>query len=194
MCLILAATLANSTRAEPEAATTADATSVVLTLDSRTEVVLQKDVNGMPAGTRLISTPSFYEYSLAPVVDGIENRKGLGWKEGSWASEENGTEHGIEIQLSKPRRGGRFQVTWAHDVYNADSGKWWISRNYLIQIKAKADDAWKTVISVQNNQSAVGSYPLPREDIGYLRICQPALGGNLARPNIMWIGQIALTE
>jgi len=194
MCLLFAATLASSTRAGQETNTAADSTSVALALDSRTEVVLKKDINGMPSGTKLISTPSFYEYSLGPVADGIEKRKGLGWKECSWASEENGAAHGIEIQFSKPQYGGRFQVTWAYDAYNADNGRWWISRNYVIQIKEKAADAWKTVIAVQNNQSTVGSYPLPREAIGYLRIYQVALGGHLSRPNIMWIGQVGLSE
>lgn len=192
-CLIFAAMVTSSVYAGQEEKT-ANTASVVLALDSRTEVVLKNDVNGMPAGTKLISTPSFHEYSLAPVVDGIEKRKGLGWKACSWASEENGAVHGIEIQLSKPQRGGRFQVTWAYDAFNADGGKWWISRNYVIQTKEKAADAWKTVITVQNNQSAVGSYPLPEESFGYVRIYQVVLGGHLSRPNIMWIGQIALTE
>jgi hypothetical protein len=193
MCLIFAATLVGSTYAGQEETMT-NSTSVALALDSRTEVVLKKDINGMPAGTRVISTPSFYEYSLAPVVDGIEKRNRLGWKECSWASEEDGAVHGIEIQFSKPQYSGRFQVTWAYDVHNGDNGKWWVSRNYVIQVKEKAADAWKTVVAVQNNQSSVGSYPLPREAIGYLRIYQPAMGGHLSRPNIMWVGQIALTE
>jgi hypothetical protein len=193
-CLLSISIPASSARAEQEMATSSNAPSVELRLDARNEVVLKKDVNGMPAGTKVISTPSYYEYSLAPVVDGIEKRKGLGWKECSWASEEDGAVHGIEVQFSKPQYGGRFVVTWAYDAYNVDNGKWWISRNYVIQVKEKAADAWKTVVAVQNNQSSVGSYPLPREAIGYLRIYQPALGGHLSRPNIMWVGQIALAE
>lgn len=193
-CLMFISLPASSVRAEQEAAASSNSTSVELSLDTRTEVVLKKDINGMPAGTKVISTRSFHEYSLAPVVDGIEKRKGLGWKECSWASEETAAAHGIEIQFSKPQYGGRFQVTWAYDAYNSDNGKWWISRNYVIQIKEKAADAWKTVIEVQNNQSAVGSYPLPKEAIGYLRIYQVAPGGHLTRPNIMWVGQVELTE
>ncbi|MCY2930980.1 MAG: DUF4838 domain-containing protein [Planctomycetota bacterium] len=163
-------------------------------LDSSTLVTLDRNVNGMPAGTRLISTASFHDYSLAPIVDGIRNRKDLGWKECSWASEEKDAAHGIEIALAKPRRGGRLQVTWAYDVYNEAHGKWWISRDYAVQTKAKAGDAWKTVVTVKNNQTAVGSYPLSDEEIRYLRIYQLPGGGPVDRPNIMWIGQIELTD
>ncbi len=192
--LMFVAMSTSSTGAEQEAAQPANSASVELNLDVSAAVVLDKEVNGMPAGTRLISTRSFYEYSLAPVVDGIKKRKELGWQECSWASEDNEAAHGIEIQFGKPQQGGRFQVTWAYDIHNADNGKWWISRNYVIQVKEKAADAWKTVITVKNNQSAVGSYPLPKEAIGYLRIYQLPLGGHMDRPNIMWIGQVELAE
>lgn len=167
---------------------------VELQLDTSTTVVLDKEINGLPAKTKLISTPSFQDYSLAPVVDGIKKRKELGWQECSWASEENESPHGIEIRFSEPHRGGRFQVTWAYDIYNEEHGKWWTSRDYVIQIKGKKDDAWKTVIAVKNNQSTVGSYPLPDEPIGYLRIYQLPGGGPADRPNIMWIAQVELLD
>ena len=177
----------SSTRAEEPA-------KVELKLDPGTAVVLKKEVNGMPANTKLISTPSFVDYTLDPVVDGIKKRKELGWQECSWASEENGLPHGIEIQFGMPQRGGRFQVTWAYDIYNADGGKWWISRDYVIQVKEKAADEWKTVFTVKNNQSVVGCYPLPNESIGFLRIYQLPGGGHPERSDIMWVGQVELLD
>lgn len=165
-----------------------------LNLDPSTEVVLAADINGLPAKTKLLSSPSFAEYSLEPVVDGIRKRKELNWQACSWASAEEDSPHGIEIQLSKPQRGGRFQVSWAYDIHNAQGGQWWISRNYLIQIKNKAGDPWKTAVDVKNNQSAVGSYPLPDEEFNFLRIFQPVGGGHPDRPHIMWVGQVELVE
>ena len=162
-----------------------------LKLEESTAVTLDKDRNGMAAKTRLIATPSFIMYSLNPVVDGIKERTELGWQECSWASEEDPLPHGIEIRLSKPVQGGRFQVAWAFDV---PTGKWWISRNYCIQIKAKADAPWKTVITVKNNQSVVGSYPLPDEAFSFLRIVQLPSGGPTDRPDIMWVGQVEFTR
>ena len=172
----------------------AKAKAVKLELDTSTAVVLDKDRNGMPAKTKLICTACYTDYSLGPVVDGIKKRKEMDWQDCSWASAEDESAHGIEIQLSKPMSNGRFQVTWAYDIYNEDNGRWWVSRNYCIQTKKKAGDPWKTVVQVKNNQSVIGSYPLPQEEYSFLRIYQLAGGGHAARPNIMWVGQIELAD
>jgi len=163
-------------------------------LDESTVVVLDKEINGLPAGTKLISSPSYMQYSLHPVVDGVKHRMDLGWQECSWASEEDESPHGIEIRLSKPSSGGRFQITWAYDIHNEEGGRWWISREYVVQIKNKAESPWKTVVWVKNNQSAIGSHPLPDEPFRFLRVVQPPGGGHRLRPNIMWVGQVELTE
>lgn len=170
------------------------AKAVKLELDATTAVVLDKDRNGMPAKTKLICTASYLEYLLAPVVDGIKKRKEMHWQEAAWASAEDESAHGIEIQLSKPMSNGRFQVTWAYDVHNEDDIRWWISRDYCIQTKKKAGDPWKTAIQVKNNQSAIGSYPLPQETYSFVRIYQVAGGGHPTRPNLMWVGQIELAD
>jgi hypothetical protein len=165
-----------------------------LPLDSGAAVVLDADRNGMPAKTKLIPTPSFEGYSLSPVVDGIKKRQELGPVEAAWASAEDESPHGIEIQFSQPRRSGRFQVTWAFDTNGDPNVRWWISRHYVIQVKAKAGDDWKTVVEVKNNQSVVGSYPLPEAPFSFLRIYQLAGGGHAARPNLMWVGQLELAD
>ena len=97
-----------------------------LTLDSSADVVLEADRNGMPAKTKLIPTASYEGYSLAPVVDGIRKRQELGPQDAAWASEEAESPHGIEIQFSKPLRGGRFQITWAYDTNGDSNVRWWI--------------------------------------------------------------------
>ena len=81
-------------------------------------------------------------------------------------------------------------MTWAYDANSDDKVRWWISRNYVIEVKEKAGDEWKTVVEVKNNQSVVGSYPLPETPFGFLRIYQLAGGGHPARPNLMWVGQL----
>ena len=144
--------------------------------------------------TELIATSSFPNYRLAPIVDGIKQRKDMGWQDASWVSEEDSSPHGFELRLSKPAHGGRFQITWAYDINNDEGGRWWISRNYCIQIKDKADSPWKTVVHVKDNQSAIGSYPLPDEPFRFLRIVQLPRGGHPLRPNLMWVGQIELTD
>ena len=165
-----------------------------LALDSGAAVVLEADRNGMPAKTKLIPTASYEGYSLAPVVDGIRKRQELSPQDAAWASEEAESPHGIEIQFSKPQRGGRFQVTWAYDTNGDSNVRWWVSRDYVIQVKANASDDWKTVVEVKNNQSVVGSYPLPETPFSFLRIYQVAGGGHAARPNLMWVGQLELAD
>ena len=168
--------------------------AVELKLETDSAVVLDADRNGMAAKTKLIPTASYEGYGLAPVVDGIKKRKELGWQEAAWASAEDDTPHGIEIQLSQPQRGGRFQITWAYDTNGDDKVAWWVSRDYVIQVKDKAGDDWKTVVAVKNNQSVVGSYPLPDTPFRFLRIYQLANGGHPSRPNLMWVGQLELVE
>ncbi len=170
------------------------ADKIEVKLDSSTEVVVAKDINGIPAKSKLTSTATYEEYALAPVVDGIKKRKDLGWQECSWASAEDDTVHAIQIELSKPQRGGRFQITWAYDIHNEDSGKFWVSRDYVIQVKDKAGDPWNTVIVVKGNQSIVACHALPDTAIGFIRIYQPVGGGHPDRPNIMWVGQVELLD
>ena len=165
-----------------------------LKLDDTETVVIDKARNGLQPKTVLVATPSFPNYRLAPIVDGIKQRKDMGWQDASWVSEEDSTPHGLELRLSKSTHGGRFQITWGYDINNDEGGRWWISRNYCIQIKNKADSPWKTVVQVKDNQSAIGSYPLPDEPFCFLRIVQLPGGGHPLRPNLMWVGQIELTD
>lgn len=165
-----------------------------LLLDHNTGVVLETDRNGLPAGTELFSTTSCLDYSLHPLVDGIRDRKELGWQGCSWASMEDPSTHGIEIRLGKPMKGGCLQIAWAFDKYNAEGKHCYVSRDYCIQVKNEAGDAWKTVADVKGNQSQVSSHPLPGKPFGFLRIYQLPGGGDPSRPNIMWVGQIELTD
>jgi hypothetical protein len=185
---MLAGPIGAADKAAPKAKT------VELTLDADAAVVLDADRNGLPAKTKLIPTASYDGYSLAPVVDGVKKRTDLGWQDAAWASAEDENPHGIEIQFSRPQHGGRFQVTWAYDANDDSHVRWWISRHYVIQVKDKAGDDWKTVVEVKNNQSVVGSYPLPETPFSFLRIYQLPEGGHAQRPNLMWVGQVELVE
>lgn len=166
-----------------------DAPKIEVTLDPVSAIVLKKAINGFPENTKVISTTCNGIYTLAPVIDGIKKRKELDWLEGSWASIEDDDTHAIEIQLGKPLSGGRFQITWAydHDDYK-------FSRSYVIQVKDKADGVWKNVIWVKDNQSIVSSYVLPKEPFSFIRIAQPKGGGPDDRANILWVGQIEITD
>jgi len=190
LAVLLAQSLTVSLRAADTPA--ASAKAVELKLDSDTAVVLDASRNGFPAKTKLLATEPYDSYLLAPVVDGIKQRQDLSALDAAWASAEDGTTHGIEIQLSQPQRGGRFQVTWAYDTNGPEGVRWWVSREFVIQVKDKAGDEWKTVVEVKHNQSVVGCYPLPESAFSFVRIYQSAGGGHPQRPNLMWVGQLEL--
>jgi hypothetical protein len=197
LALWLAQPLATSVRAadkqEPKAQAP-KAKAVELQLDNESALILDTNRNGMPAKTKIIPTASYEAYLLAPIVDGNKKRKDLSWQEAAWASVEDESAHGLEIQLSQPQHGGRFQVTWAYDANGAEVTTWWASRDYVIQVKNEAGDDWKTVADVKNNQSTISSHPLPEKPFRFLRIYQLAGGGHPSRPNIMWIGQVELAD
>ena len=174
--------------------TVAKSKSVELKMDGSLTVVLDAARNGLPAKTKLMATAPYAEYYLTPVVDGIKRRKDLSWQEAAWASEEDDTPHGIEVQLGQPQRGGRFQVTWAYDTNGDEKVRWWVSRDYVVQVKEKAGDEWQTVADIKNNQSVVSSHPLPETAFSFVRIYQVAGGGHPSRPNLMWVGQIEVVD
>ena len=190
--LLLAQALTHSVSAADAEAPKAKGVALALVADST--VTLDADRNGMPAKTKLSATAPFDGYSLAPAVDGIKKRKDLGPADAAWASEEEANPHGIEIQFPQPQHGGRFQVTWAYDTNGDEKVKWWSSRDFVIQVKDKATDDWKTVTEVKNNQSSIGCYPLPETPFRFLRIYQLPGGGHPGRPNLMWIGQLELVD
>lgn len=190
-CLAAAALTGAAQAAEPAEAKSA---APALTLDTGATLELDAAHNGFPAKTKMTPTASYAEYSLRPTIDGIKKRQDLGWQEAAWASEDDDSTHGIEIQFGKAMKGGRFQVTWAYDANGDENVHWWPSRNYVIQVKDKASDPWKTVVEVKNNQSIVGCYALPDAAFNFLRIYQPANGGHAARSGIMWVGQLEMLD
>lgn len=190
LAVLLTQSLTVSLRAADQPA--ASAKAVELKLDSNTAMVLDASRNGFPAKSKLTATEPYPDYVLTPVVDGIKQRKDLSPQEAAWASAEDDTTHGIEIQLSQPQRGGRFQVTWAYDTNGPEDTRWWVSRAFVIQVKDKAGDAWKTAVEVKHNQSVVGCYPLPESAFSFVRIYQLPGGGHAQRPNLMWVGQLEL--
>ncbi|MCY2926639.1 MAG: discoidin domain-containing protein, partial [Planctomycetota bacterium] len=163
---------------------------VALRLDPNTGVVLEADRNGLPAGTTMFSTAACMDYSLLALVDGVKDRKTLGWQGGAWASLEDQNPHGLEIRLAKPVQGGCLRITWAFDRFNPENGHVYASRNYCIQVKGAAGEAWKTVADVKGNSSSVSTHPLPNEPFRFLRLYQLPGGGDVKRPNILWIGQL----
>lgn len=176
-----------------DAATTKPAKGALkeMVLDESKAFTLKAEKNGFPANTKLIPSGNFDDnYVVEVLVDGKKNRKEMPWQEAAWASAETEEPQGIQINLGKPMQGGRFQVAFAYDA-----GSWYTSRNFRVQVKAKETDAWKDVAVVDNNKSVIGSFVLPEdESFSFIRLYQPVGGGYVDRPNLLWLGQIEITE
>lgn len=149
-------------------------------------VVLAEPANGFPAGTKLVPSSCFAGYTVAAIVDGVEDRSGLHWTKAAWASSEDTGQTWLSVELPTPTAGGELVITWA-----VDSGETHVSRDYVIEVQR--DGQWSAVASANgDSQAPVSRHPLPNEPFDAVRIVQPDGGGSVQRPGLMWIGQLAL--
>lgn|GEM_PF-2019438 len=132
---------------------------------------------------------SFRGYGPGPLNDGRRNEEvELGRSaEVAWASAETPTDHWIELAWDEPRAIARVDVYWARDrnAFHA-------SRSYRVEMWR--GDGWSTVYA---HDDPVGSQQVTRHSVSFipvlttrLRILQPAGGGPVARPDLMWVAEV----
>ena len=75
-----------------------------------------------------------------------------------------------------------------------DNGEAFPSRRFEVQVQAKAESQWETVWKTDENlsKSTVVSFT-PRE-VQKIRVVQEPEGGSSARPNLMWVEQVAIAR
>ena len=138
---------------------------------------------------------SFLGYIPDRIIDGLRNIPGIYWQDAAWASRETTLPHWIEIDFYQPnptnpvlKKVSQIDIFWAWD-----SGRYWASRRYLIQIWDEKNKKWLTVKEVENNDDKrkydriVFDKPLRTTRI---RIFQPEGCGPSERPNIMWVAEV----
>jgi hypothetical protein len=145
-------------------------------------VTLDNSRNGFPAGTKVLPSGCFGGYSVAPVLDGREDRAGVDWSKTAWASAEDGAPAWVEFQLPKPMRQGKLEIEW-------ETGH--ASRAFAVQTKA-TDDNWSVVMRLEKNNDQVSFVSLPDREFISIRIYQESGGGSEKRPNLMWISRVRL--
>ncbi len=126
-------------------------------------------------------------YTVAPMVDGIEDRESLNWSRAAWASsdEVNG-DTWLRITFPESRSGGTLDITWA-----TDSGVIHVSENYRLQYR-HGDQDWQDASDKVHLSSDTTQHRLPDQPVSELRLIQPHDGGSDARPGLMWIAQLQL--
>lgn len=149
-------------------------------------LVLAEPANGFPAGTKLVPSSCFAGYSVAALVDGVQDRSTLHWTQAAWASSETQEQTWLAIELPEARSGGVLGITWA-----IDSGLTHTSLDYTVEVRR--GDAWVKVGEAEGVQNvAVSTHALHDEPYTGIRLVQPSDGGSVHRPEIMWVGQLSL--
>jgi len=145
-------------------------------------VTLDSLRNGFPAGTVVVPSGCFGGYTVAPIVDGIDDRSKLHWSQSCWASAEDGEPAWLEIRLREPRDGGELLIVW-------ENGH--ASRAFDVRAKELSDSAWREVKRTTDNTASQCTIALPGK-YQFIRITQQPGGGSGKRPDLMWVSQLKL--
>jgi len=152
--------------------------------------VTEKPTNGFPSGTRILPSSIYGDYAVTPVVDGLKDKKALGWRDRAWASTERPDPHWLEFKFPKPQPISELKVVWA-----TDNGESFPSRNFSVQVQSTSSkDEWKTVWSTNANLSKTVLASFPQMEAERVRIQQESEGGSTGRPNLMWVEQVELIK
>lgn len=149
----------------------------------------KKPANGFPEGTKVMPSSLYPDYEVAPVLDGQPDKAALGWRNRAWASRERPDSHWIEFALPKPQPVSEMKVVWA-----TDNGEAFPSRRFAVQVQAGAESKWETVWKTDSNLEKSTVISLDKSDVQKIRVLQEPEGGSTARPNLMWVEQIAISQ
>jgi hypothetical protein len=168
-------------------------------------------VNGFPAGTVVTPSSNYADYSVAPIVDGLQDKSKVGWRDRAWASAEASETHSLEFHFPQPVTLHRLSIDWnneggtayiSHQIrvetqaqpQPAAAASWWQSLKTAIFGGAAAAHpqpaAWHSAWSTDNNTASSTVADLEATPITALRIEQPSGGGSTARPTVMWVQEV----
>jgi hypothetical protein len=135
----------------------------------------------------MAKTDSSYQgYTPAALTDGVTDTAGLPWDKAAWASDDAAREHWVELTFPREVTLQTVLLYWAVDVGNT-----WTSCRYAIQVLA--DGAWRDVATVAGqSQRDLSVHRFAPVATTRLRLLQPAGGGPVTRPNLLWLREIAV--
>lgn len=136
-------------------------------------------------GAKVAVDSTFNGYTTAPLIDGVTDTAGVPWDRAAWASEDKKGEHWVELTFPREVTVRTVLLYWEVDASNT-----WTSRQYSLQ--AFAGGAWRDVATVtQQGQRDMSVHSFAPVKTSRLRLLQPESGGPAARPNILWLREIA---
>lgn len=137
-------------------------------------------------GVKVTADSSYGGYTTAPLTDGLTDTAGVPWDKAAWASEDRKGEHWVEVAFPEEVTVKTVLLYWAIDVGNT-----WTSRRYVVQ--AFVDGAWRELATVRGQTTrGISVHRFAPVKTARLRLWQPADGGNTARPNILWLREVAV--
>lgn len=147
--------------------------------------VIEKGDN-LALSARVSVDSSFAGYSASAINDG----RGClwhpdEWAKVAWASAETEQPHWVELDFGREVSLSKVVIWWA-----LDKGSFYTSRSYAIQTFLNGE--WRDIIRCQTERDepfTVHAFEKPLR-CQRLRILQPAGGGDVRLPNLMWIAEI----
>ena len=140
----------------------------------------------VPPGTIVVVDSNFEGYGPDSLTDGQVDPRGVDWSRAAWASGEGDGPHYIELRFPQPFPARQVRVWWA-----LDGGR--LHASAKVEVRVKQGAAW---VRAEGQEARPGQEPgltpvtLPGQPLSALRICQPAHGGSVDRPDLMWVTEV----
>ena len=151
---------------------------------------LAEAANGFPSGTRVMPSSSYPDYEVKAVVDGVEDKGSLGWRQRAWASREEDEEHWLEFMLPRPVRVNGLTISWARD-----NGTLYATQDFRVEVKPlDGSDEWVCVSTVSGNREPRNRVQFAPMDVSALRVVQDGGEGSPLRPDLMWVEKVVLSS
>ena len=144
------------------------------------------DISQASAGATVKVDSCFAGYGAHTLIDGESQGCANAGSPGvSWASAETDAEHWVEVTLPKAETIDQVTLFW---TYKKPSKH--------VEIQIPEGDAWNTIgTAVRNKTENVAStIPIPLTTTNRIRIYQPPKCGQEDRPNLLWLGEIAVRK
>ena len=150
---------------------------------------LSEPRNGFPEDTVVMPSSVYSDYAVSPVVDGVDEKSSLHWRNRAWASRDRAEAHSLEFYLPQPVAAREMKIDWAFD-----NGLHYPASNFRVEVKAGDSEEWFEVARKESNDAPVTRVALGSNPIRSVRVIQEPGGGSPDRPNLMWVQQVELIQ
>jgi len=145
-----------------------------------------KNVAQAALGAEVKVDSCFPNYTAAPLIDGdSKSGAGSGGHAVTWASAETETDHWIEVVLPKPESIGSVALYWA---YKKPSKR--------VEVQAWQTGKWERVAAFDRTKTEEACTLIRFKPVttDRIRVFQPGGHGRDDRPNLFWLGEIAVRK